>query len=57
MKHLTNNSRETKKYCLVCRHRKALFRFRGIVKRDDDHKLCFQCYRSQLNRLRPLEAF
>jgi hypothetical protein len=29
-----------------------LFRYRGIVKWDRYHTLCFQCYRRYVNRLR-----
>jgi hypothetical protein len=35
--------------CLECRQRRARFRFRGIVRADRDHTLCFRCYRSLLN--------
>jgi hypothetical protein len=47
--------RETKRshhICMTCRERWARFRFRGRVKRDDDHTLCFACYRSQRDSLR-----
>jgi hypothetical protein len=38
--------------CLSCGERRALFFFRGVVKADRDHNLCFECYRATVNRLR-----
>ena len=38
--------------CLACRARRALFSYRGTVKADRDHNLCFECYRAEVNRLR-----
>jgi hypothetical protein len=38
--------------CAACRARKARFRYRGRVRADRDHTLCFECYRGQLNRAR-----
>ena len=38
--------------CLECSERRARFRFRGVVKADPDHTLCFQCYRALRNSLR-----
>lgn len=38
--------------CRECESRRALFRYRGIVKWDRYHTLCFQCYRRQMDRLR-----
>ena len=38
--------------CLTCRERRARFRFRGVVRADDDHTLCFACFRALRNRLR-----
>jgi hypothetical protein len=32
--------------CRLCHSRPAKFRFQGKVKRDKDHELCFQCFRS-----------
>lgn len=57
MKNFMKNNRVWKKFCLDCRHRKALFRFRGVVKHDDDHKLCFRCYRSHVDRFRVVSVF
>ena len=47
--HQSKRGRQT---CHRCRDRKARFRYRGIVKSDRDHVLCFECYRSELNRQR-----
>ena len=38
--------------CQSCRDRKARFRYRGIVRADRDHTLCFECYRSERDRQR-----
>lgn len=42
MKH-TRKSRRT---CQVCQQRPAKFAYRGHVKRDRQHELCFACYRA-----------
>jgi hypothetical protein len=38
--------------CAGCRERKARFRYRGQVRADRDHTLCFECYRNEINRAR-----
>ena len=38
--------------CAACRSHRALFKYRGEVRADRDHNLCFRCYRSELNRQR-----
>lgn len=38
--------------CAACRERKARFRYRGEVRADRDHTLCFECYRGEINRAR-----
>lgn len=38
--------------CLGCSQRRPLFVYRGVVKADRDHTLCFECYRAEGNRLR-----
>ena len=38
--------------CLACGERRPLFYYRGVVKGDRDHTLCFECYRAEVNRLR-----
>ena len=50
------NEKKNKLLCKCCGERKALFRYRGKVKRDDHHDLCFRCFRAQFNRMRVLET-
>ena len=38
--------------CLACECRRALFRYRGRVRADRQHTLCFRCFRAQLDRAR-----
>lgn len=38
--------------CIWCRKRRALFRYRGAVRADRHHTLCFRCYRALRNRVR-----
>lgn len=38
--------------CAGCRSRRARFRYRGEVRADHDHNLCFKCFRSLVDRLR-----
>lgn len=38
--------------CMACGERRPLFAYRGVVKADRHHHLCFQCYRAEGNRLR-----
>jgi hypothetical protein len=42
--------------CRECESRRALFRYRGIVKWDRYHTLCFQCYRKHVDRMRTTTA-
>ena len=46
---ITRSSRYT---CADCQLRPARFRYRGEVRADRDHNLCFQCFRAERNRLR-----
>ncbi len=39
-------SKQTCRSCQSCRQRKARFQYRGAVRADRDHTLCFECYRS-----------
>lgn len=41
-----------KHLCQRCRDRKARFQYRGEVRADRDHTLCFECYRSERERRR-----
>ena len=47
--HESKNVRQT---CQGCQAREARFQYRGVVHADRDHTLCFECYRSELNRRR-----
>ena len=38
--------------CAACRERKARFQYRGAVRADRQHVLCFECFRSAQERLR-----
>jgi hypothetical protein len=50
------HSRSDRRLCQRCQDRKAKFQFRGEVRADRDHTLCFECFRSQReqNRARAL---
>lgn len=41
-----------RRLCAGCRRRRALFRYRGEVRADRDHTLCFECFRGETNRAR-----
>jgi hypothetical protein len=45
-------SKRVRTVCAVCQERKARFRYRGEVRADRDHTLCFECYRGEINRAR-----
>jgi hypothetical protein len=45
-------SRRFRALCAACRERKARFKYRGEVRADRDHTLCFECYRAEINRAR-----
>jgi hypothetical protein len=38
--------------CMACGERRPLFAYRGVIKADRHHNLCFECYRAEGNRLR-----
>ena len=44
--------RHERHVCLACRSQRSLFRYRGEVRADCDHTLCFRCYRAEANRQR-----
>jgi hypothetical protein len=48
------NSKAIRRLCQACQDRKARFAFRGRVKADRDHTLCFECYRAERDRRRAL---
>jgi hypothetical protein len=41
-----------RKNCQSCQERKARFRYRGVIRADREHTLCFECYRSARDRRR-----
>ena len=43
-------SRQRQRLCETCRQRKARYRFRGRVRADRQHTLCFACFRSLRDR-------
>ncbi len=47
-----HESKALRRNCESCRLRKARFQFRGLVRADRDHTLCFECYRAVRNRRR-----
>jgi len=49
---LRRQSKQVKTLCAVCQERKAKFRYRGEVRADRDHTLCFECHRREINRAR-----
>ena len=49
-----NNSKASRRLCQACQDRKARFAFRGRVKADRDHTLCFECFRVARERQRAL---
>ena len=51
-----HDSKQVRKLCQKCRDRRARFRYRGAVRADRDHTLCFACYRSERDRLRAVRT-
>lgn len=47
-----HESKRTRHACQSCRDRKARFSYRGSVRADRDHTLCFECYRRERERQR-----
>lgn len=45
-------SRSRRRVCAACRVHAALFQYRGRVRADRDHTLCFRCFRAEVERLR-----
>jgi hypothetical protein len=52
-----HEDRKARQMCERCRDRKARFQYRGHVRADRDHSLCFECYRSERNRRRAHRLF
>jgi len=51
-----HENRKARQLCQRCRDRKARFQYRGEVRADRDHTLCFECYRSERERQRALRV-
>ena len=47
-----HESKKAEHMCQGCRGRKARLQYRGEVRADRDHTLCFECYRSERERMR-----
>jgi hypothetical protein len=45
-------SKRSRGLCVACLSRKAKFSYRGQVRADRDHTLCFACFRSLTDRTR-----
>ena len=45
-------SKQLRRLCALCHQRKARFQYRGHVKADRTHTLCFECFRAEENRQR-----
>ena len=45
-------SKRFRTLCAACQARKARFQYRGEIRADRDHTLCFECYRGETNRAR-----
>jgi hypothetical protein len=46
------HSRDSRRMCMFCHGWKARFQYRGQVRADRHHTLCFRCDRAAVNRLR-----
>jgi len=44
--------RHERHLCLECHAHRARFQYRGQVRADRDHTLCFRCFRAQIERTR-----
>jgi hypothetical protein len=49
---LEHRSKQLRRLCACCRERKARYQYRGRVRADRNHTLCFECYRAEKNRQR-----
>jgi len=45
-------SKRFRALCVACLERKAKFKYRGEIRADRDHTLCFECHRGEINRAR-----
>ena len=51
-RHARRCHREDRHLCASCLDRRAKYQYRGHVRADRQHVLCFQCYRAARERLR-----
>lgn len=51
-KEFHRRSKRVRTLCAACQERKARFKYRGEVRADRDHTLCFECYRREIDRAR-----
>ena len=49
---LEHRSKQLRKLCQACLERKARYQYRGRVRADRQHTLCFACYRAERDRQR-----
>jgi hypothetical protein len=49
---LFRNPKTLRKLCLNCAERRALFEYKGEIRWDKHHTLCFECFRDIRNRSR-----
>lgn len=54
--HRTEAWKRERRSCEGCGHHQTLFRYRGDVKADRMHRLCFQCYRALKDSVRRVVA-
>lgn len=57
MKDETKTKRASRKLCVNCHERQALYRRRGNVRWQRGFNLCFRCHRSAANRFRLAPVF
>ncbi len=50
----SRESKSSRRHCRGCGSRRARFQFRGHVRADRDHTLCFECFRSETDRRRAM---
>ncbi len=49
--------RRWSRLCVECREQPARFKYRGRVRADRDHTLCFRCFRAERDRQRAVRGF
>lgn len=48
--------RRSRRLCVECREHQARFQYRGRVRADRDHTLCFRCFRAEVDRQRAVRG-